>query len=478
MPARSLHLPGDIPAPIRSGVARLREDLKIPEAYPAPAVAAAEQGASALVLPDLARTDLPLVTIDPVGATDLDQAVHIERSDGGFRIYYAIADLISFVEPGGPLDAETHRRGVTLYAPHERIPLHPPSLAEDRASLLPGQLRPAVLWIHDLDESGAVQETTVVRACVRSREQLSYADAQRALDEGTASESLSLLREVGELRLAVEAERGGVSLPIPEQEVRTTETGWELRFRAGLPVERWNAQISLLTGMAAADLMLTAGVGILRTLPPIGPAAVARLRRIAGALDVTWDADLDYAGFVGTLDASRPRDAAMLNACTTVFRGAGYAAFAGEPPEQPLHGAMNAAYAHCTAPLRRLVDRYVSQICLSVSAGEPVPTWVLEALDALPGTMAQTTRRAAQYERGIVDLVEALALQGRAGEQFDVSVIEWDDERERGEAQLADPAVLAPLVAAAGAEVRVGTRIRAHLVAVDVAEGKARFEAR
>ena len=46
------------------------------------------------------------------------------------------------------------------------------------------------------------------------------------------------------------------------------ESGWHVVFRAPLPVEDWNAQISLLTGMAAAGMMLEAGVGILRTLPP------------------------------------------------------------------------------------------------------------------------------------------------------------------------------------------------------------------
>ena len=54
---------------------------------------------------------------------------------------------------------------------------------------------------------------------MRSRAQLDYDEAQRRIDDGSASETLQLLKEVGELRLEREAARGGVSLPLPEQEV-------------------------------------------------------------------------------------------------------------------------------------------------------------------------------------------------------------------------------------------------------------------
>ena len=57
-------------------------------------------------------------------------------------------------------------------------------------------------------------------------------------------------------------------------------------------------------------------------------------------------------------------------------------------------------YAHTTAPLRRLVDRYVGEVCVAVSAGAEVPDWVRAALPALPETMEQSNRRAQQYEAG------------------------------------------------------------------------------
>ena len=165
-------------------------------------------------------------------------------------------------------------------------------------------------------------DADVTRARVRSREQLSYEQAQDEIDGPAPREVLRLLAEVGIWRESRERDRGGVSLQIPDQEVHKTPEGWTLRYRANLPVEGWNAQISLLTGMAAAHLMLYGQIGILRTLPPADHLALRRLHSTAKALRVPWPAELDYPEFVRSLDPTRPDHAAVLNACASLFRGA------------------------------------------------------------------------------------------------------------------------------------------------------------
>jgi hypothetical protein len=182
--------------------------------------------------------------------------VQVEQSGEGYVVHYAIADLGAFVTPGGALDMEVRKRGMTVYGPDARTPLHPKILSEGAASLLPEEDRPAVLWTVTLDARGIITGASLERVLVRSRERLTYAEVQSALDAGTASESLQLLADVGRLRQSLEAARGGVSLEVPEQEVERREDGtYTLSFRRNLPVEEWNAQISLLTGIAAAHLM-------------------------------------------------------------------------------------------------------------------------------------------------------------------------------------------------------------------------------
>lgn len=503
MPVRTVTLAGAAAEQVRPALARIREELSVPGDFGAAALAEAEAAASAPPDPAEDATDIPLVTIDPEGARDLDQALHLQRDGDGLLLRYAIADPASFVTPGGALDAEVHARGMTFYGPDGRIGLHPPVLAEGAASLLPGVDRPACLWTIRLDADGEIAEAGVVRARVRSRAQLSYAQVQRAIDDGAADPSLMLLRELGTQRLRRESERGGASLPIPEQEVVEAGGRFELRHRSSLPVEDWNAQVSLATGIAAARLMRRARVGVLRTLPPADPRDVARLRRAARGLGIDWPAQGSYGELLRRLDASVPAHAAFLDEATTLFRGAGYLAFDGDLPPSSPHAAIAAEYAHVTAPLRRLVDRYGLEICLAATAGTRVPAWVREALASLPATMAEAGRRTGAYERACVDLVEAVVLQHRVGEVFtgvvvDVAVRDRAKDRveeqdratgseqragaggdqggdarpERGVVVVADPAVRARVT---GDELPLGESVQVRLVTAEPATRTVEF---
>jgi exoribonuclease R len=454
-------------ADLDAHLATLRSQLDLPGDFAPEVMAEADAAAKADVRGGhVDATDLNLVTLDPPGSKDLDQAFAIERRSGGYTFWYAIADVAAFVAPGGAVDAEAHRRGETLYLPGTRIPLHPLALSEGATSLLPGQDRPAVLWRFTVDDRGEPIEIDVRRAMVRSRAQLDYPAFVQADPEHAA-----LMKELGELRQAAEVARGGVSLPVPEQEVSRVGDAWQLDYRAPLPDEGWNAQLSLLTGMGAAKLMLDAGVGMLRTMPPPPQFVVDNLRRSAKALGLDWPHGATYADVIRKLDATVPAQAALLRLASVLFRGASYVAFDGTPPTQPLQSAVAAPYAHATAPLRRLGDRYVSECCLAACAGAEVPEWVRAALPALPAEMAKADQRAHAVDRAVVDLAEALLLQDRVGEVFCGVVVEVN-EKGGGEVQLGDPAVRARLD---GGELPLGEEADVRLSAVDVANRKVVF---
>ncbi|MEV0371973.1 RNB domain-containing ribonuclease [Streptomyces sp. NPDC050636] len=492
MPRRHMHVTDAAEAPLRAALRELRGQLEIPDHFPPSVQAEADSAARAPRIPagDGAvatehtledATDLPLFTIDPPGSRDLDQAMFLSRRNGGgFRVHYAIADIASFMTPGGALDAEAHHRVTTLYFPDERVPLHPPALSEGAASLLPDQDRPAVLWQLDLDEYGALDGTSVRRALVRSRAGLDYAGVQRIIDDKTAEEPLVLLREIGLLRQELEAARGAISLNVPQQEIVEHNGRYTLVHRAPLPAEGWNAQISLLTGMAAANLMLASGTGILRTLPTAPDGSVARLKLTARALGVDWPHHTSYDKLIRSLDPQRATHAAFLQECTTLLRGVGYTAFDGTPPtaSQAQHAAVAAPYAHATAPLRRLVDRYTSELCLAASAGTAPPEWVRTALPGLPADMETGTRRANQVERGCVDLVEAALLRDRVGETFDHALVVDLDERDptKGTVQLYDPVVIGHIdTTPEGPPLPLGHYVRVRLTEADPGRAAVRF---
>jgi exoribonuclease R len=458
------------------GVAAVQHEMGVTSEFPAVVERTARASAAAPRLPSLDRADLPFVTIDPASSLDLDQAMHLERNGDGYVVHYAIADVAAFVTPGDTVDLETLSRGETLYGADSKIPLHPKVLSENAASLLPDQVRPALLWTIDVDEAGEGTGVRVERALVKSTAKLSYVDVQKTFDDGTVSPMLALLREIGELRLAREAARGGVSLPLPSQEIHVDDTcHWQLEYRTQLPVEVWNAQISLLTGMAAASLMTSHKVGLLRTLPPADPRDLARLRRTAKGLRVPWPEAMSYPDFIRSVDPSTSSGAAVLVAATRTLRGAAYVGFDGDLPEQPLHAALASTYAHVTAPLRRLVDRYTGEICLALSAGQPVPQWVLTKLDDLAVTMRESNRRASQYERALLDLLEACVLNEHVGETFDGVIVSLDDRDPReGSVMIQNPAIEARV--SAPSKLPLGEDVKVKLASVDVTARKVKFD--
>ncbi|MBI4944133.1 MAG: RNB domain-containing ribonuclease [Actinobacteria bacterium] len=485
MVRRSIRVRGDDAASVAAltrRFGRIRDDLGVPAAFPGPVVdAAAEAAATAGAGGGRADLrDVPFATVDPVGSTDLDQAMALSRRDGGgWHVDYAIADVPAFLVPCGLVDAEARRRGQTLYAPDRRTPLHPEVLSEDAASLLPDVDRPAFVWRFDLAADGAVEHLDLVRAVVRSRARLDYGQVQTAADAhpdagATPDDEVAalavLLREIGTARQAQERARGGASLPLPEQDVVAQDGRYRVVLRPALPSEDWNAQLSLMTGMAAADLMLRAGVGLLRTLPAPEAHAVQRYRRQVAALGVPWARDEPYGEFLRRLDRDVPAHLAAMHEAGALFRGAGYTPFDGTEPPVRTHAAVAAPYAHVTAPLRRLVDRFGLLVSHAVASGGEVPGWVREALPALPEAMAASDRLSGELERRCVDVVEAAVLADRVGQVFDAVAVDVGKDGASGKVQLLDPAVL---VRAQGA-LTVGTALKVRLDAVDVEAGSVR----
>lgn len=467
-----------------TGFAAVRGELGLPAAQDS-AVFPPEVQAEAARAAERARFDgredataLPLVSIDPPGALDLDQAMLVLRRPSGFTVHYAIADLPAFVTAAGPLDREAWRRGQTLYLPDASVPLHPPVLSAGAASLLPDQVRPAALWTIDLDADGEPTQARVRRAMVRSVARLDYQGVQADLEAGRLHPSVQALPELGRLRRAAAVARGAVELELPEQEIEPAGGGWRIVLRRRTDFDVWNAEISLLTGMCAAQIMLAARIGILRTLPAPDERAIADLTCSARSLGVSWPDGATPAVALAALDSTDPAALAVYTVATRLLRGAGYVAFDGTAPQQSWHTGIGAAYTHVTAPLRRLVDRYAAEVCLAVSAGEPVPDWTRAALPALPEVMASSDRQAAQVGRACVDQVESTLLQPRIGQHFEAVVLRSNGRASGSPDAAADVFITdPPTLARCTGALPDGERVTVRLVEADPVARRVLFQA-
>ncbi len=460
----------------------LETEFEVPGDFQDQALRAAEEAVANLPVPENDDTGLPFFTIDPPGATDLDQAMYLERTDTGYLVHYAIADVPAFVALGGLLDELSRERGQTFYLPQRKITLYPPLISEDRGSLLPEVTRLAFHWRISLDSHGALGTVELARTRIRSRAQLDYESAQQQLDEGVANEQLQLLAEIGRARLVQERLRGGASLRLPDQEIVPQGPGYKLVSRTPLPLEEYNAQISLLTGIAAARLMLTARTGILRTMPPPDPRDLAAFRKQTQLLGHPWPSDISYGEYLHTLDVGDPRQLVIMHRAASLFRGADYQVINGQPESELIQSALAALYTHTTAPLRRLVDRFVLLTCYLVSTGQPLPEALHQSLDQLPGLMRTSSAAANKVARAAVDLLEAYSLQHRIGEEFQAIVLTGTREADAdstgngknkpGQLQL----VSEPITGSFSGSAEAGTLIEVRLVEADPRTRKIHFE--
>lgn len=248
------------------------------------------------------RTDLPFVTIDGEHSKDLDQALFVQREGDGYLVVYAIADASYYVRPGSALFAEAMKRGASYYFPGFSVPMLPRPLSEGLISLNPNEPRRALLFRHRLDAKGAIIDTKLERARVRSRAKLSWGQVQALVDAPeqsplhgeTFEASLFLLRDVGRLRIALAAERGLVRYR--REEVSIVLDGEGLTFQVMEQVrdevELWNEQLSLLCNAEGGRLLREhehpSVQPIYRVQPGPEPERLAQLSELTRRVAERW----------------------------------------------------------------------------------------------------------------------------------------------------------------------------------------------
>ncbi len=445
-----------------TGLAKIRQQFSVPSGFPAEVLDAASAAATREPTEHVDRTDWAFVTLDPESSTDLDQAFAMSSAGSDLILHYAIADVAWFVRDGDPVDAEAWRRGTTLYLPDGKASLYPPVLSEGAASLLPDGPRPAVVFHVRVDPAGTASLDGAERSVIRSRAKLGY-------ESVTAQQLPVEFAEFARRVDAAESARGAGGVEPPEQVVERDEHGYRLAFRPRLVSESQNAALSLAANLAVGHAMFAARIGLFRVMPEPDERAVRRLRITAHAFGLSWPRQQSLEAFSRTLDPNDPRDGAFMLAIRRAAGGAGYVTY--EPGVVPWHSAIAATYAHATAPLRRLADRYVVQTALAVANGSAPSDEVRAALTRLPAAMNRGAQQASQIDRAVVDLAESVMLEGREGQTFAAMVVDDDDGISR--IQLSEVAVVAKVQAKG---LRPGDELRVKLVEADPAQRVVRFE--
>lgn len=444
------------------GLGEIRVQFAVSETFPLDLEVQADIAAERAMSGHSDWTRLQFATLDPKASTDLDQAFAIERSGADLLLHYAIADVGWFMASAKLLDAEAWKRGTTIYMPDKKASLYPDALSEGAASLLPNVERPSVLFTVRIDPNGHASLEGAVRAIIRSAAKLAY---ETVKPEELPADFAELSRRIEE----AEDDRGAMRVDTPQQELVSDDSGrFRLEFRPQLQSEIQNSAMSLAANLAIADALLAHRTGLFRVMPEPDRSAVSRLRHSAKALDLDWPPNATLRQFEASLRTGNPRHAAMQTAIRRASPRASYAPY--QQDVIPWHSAMGASYAHATAPLRRLADRYVVEAALAIANGKTVSDELGLSFQRLPPVMARAEEKSAQIERAVLDLAEAVMLEGQEGSRFEAVVTDVDERGAR--IQLSSPAVVARIDAGGALP---GDVVAVELVSVEVARRHVAF---
>jgi ribonuclease R len=386
--------------------------------------------------------DVPLPTIDPEDARDHDDAVWVERTEhGSYRAWIAIADVSTYVTPGTSLDDEAKARGCSVYLPDRAIPMLPRALSSNLCSLLPGVDRLCLCVDAEIDASGHVTKSRLVRGVMRSRAKLTYGGVARALGlssearrEPAAEEMVEGLRVAYELSRILRAQRmkrGALDFELPEAKVvlheetrapidvtrRTEDAGVkrayqlieELMLLANEMVARWCQERDVPT--------------IYRVHAPPDEQKLARFAAMCDTLGIEFDVedtrDPKKLGDLLKSFSDHPL-APVLN--SLLLRSMKQATY--DPTNVGHFGLASKAYLHFTSPIRRYPDLNVHRIVHEVLSGK-TPRRDGEAREkladaALASSIAE--RRAMEVERAVVDLYRTFMMKDHLGERFEGTV--------------------------------------------------------
>ena len=426
---------------------------------------------------------LDFVTIDPATAEDHDDAVFADRAaDGSVRVVVAIADVASFVPNGTAIDMEARRRGASLYFPNRVVPMLPPLLSSDAASLLPDVDRPAIALELSISPDGRVHSRRLVSALIRVKSKLTYEQAAEVLREPPArtfpGELLRLLDDVAQTLRRSRCERGAIVVTTPQIRIVTdADTGRPQRIerqrhdpwlsRASQLVE----ELMLLANETVATILREKGAdGPFRIHPAPIDERLASAVKIARERGVIFDQATPLDAETLRRVLSRLPDPTLRNELMGMFLelmpGALYAS------QDGAHFALaSERYVHFTSPIRRYADLAVHRAIHAFLRGK-------DALDDSPDPEMLNARqeRARLIHREVAALYAAILMAEHRHSDFPGTVLKTT--KRWLTVELDDPAVCVrcPLPARELKADRVLVRIDGVSIAAKRIDGSVRRE--
>lgn len=412
------------------------EQFELPSAFPVGVLQETEK-LEAITQCEEGRKDLRMVkhvTIDGETAKDFDDAIAVEKTRTGYRLYVSIADVSHYVKTGSAIDMEAYQRGTSVYFPDRVLPMLPERLSNDLCSLVPEQDRPAFTAILDFNAGGKRTGQQFCKSMIKSHQRFTYTMVQKILYDRdpaagkTYKALMPMLKAAGELADLLNryrTERGSIGFNIPEPEIRLEGD----KIKAIARAERNQAhqlieECMLAANEAVAETMDREKEKVLyRIHERPDPEKVAIFTEATASMGLPLPSgDQSPAWFAKVVKEARhsPAEYVINNLMLRTMQQARYS------PENVGHFGLAAEYyLHFTSPIRRYPDLVAHRVLQNFLArgGKKIP--ILPNKTPLPDAgihLSKRERVSVDVERNTQARLSALFLRDHIGEEFDAII--------------------------------------------------------
>lgn len=387
-----------------------------------------EDATQGLSVPPLKnREDLrkiPLVTIDGADARDFDDAVWAERSEDGYHILVAIADVSHYVRPDSVLDMEAVKRGNSTYFPDRVVPMLPEALSNDLCSLRPREDRACLaahLWI---DDQGQLKKYKFVRGLMRSEARLIYEEVQDGYD-AQKHEQLDLINPLYDAYKILDAariKRGALDLDLPERQILIDEKGnmTGVKKRQRLDAHKMIEEFMILANVAAAKALEDKNAScVYRVHEPPSLEKLDSAREFIESFDLSLPKGQSIqAKQINQILTQAKKLPYSHLISTVILRTQSQAVYS--PNNKGHFGLALSKYGHFTSPIRRYADLLVHRSLIKAyKLGEGgLDDAQDNQLEEICDHISKTERTSMEAERNATDRFTAAYLSDQIGAEF------------------------------------------------------------
>jgi ribonuclease R len=303
---------------------------------------------------------LPAVTIDGEDAKDFDDAISVERTPEGYKLWVHVADVTHYVEPGGALDGQAAYRGNSVYLPGTVAPMLPQRLSNDACSLKPNAERTAVTVEMEVSSDGETKSATVFRSLIASDARLTYEGVDAFLRGEGEVELPGMIRAAYELSHTLKtraARRGKLELGGREPEYELDEEGIPVsaRARRSTAARELIEELMILANESVARMLRRKKGGVFRVHERPNLESLELLGERLAAIGVRAEPTPENLGAI----AQRAKSDAVNYLILRSIPRALYS-----PHNTGHYGLALEDYAHFTSPIRRYADVLVHRALL------------------------------------------------------------------------------------------------------------------